>query len=83
MLPGSLLFVWRERAKVLQLSYEGTSGQVSKALNHSARSQDSREEYEIPVIEAQVRLGPESTNAFLLDIRSDLTIASRELEDFS
>ena len=60
-------------------------GQASKAMNlNHTKSQGDGEVCKLPVIEAQVRLGPESRIvSCLLDIGSDLTIASPELKEFS
>ena len=53
------------------------------ALNHTT-SQDHVEEYKLPVIEAQVRLGSQTEKvSCLLYIGPDFTIASPELKDFS
>ena len=58
-------------------------GQVPKALNHTI-SQDVGEEYKLSVIEAEVRLHPQTRKvSSLLNIASNLTIARPELKDFS
>jgi hypothetical protein len=60
---------------------ENQRAKEERHVNHAKT--DAIREFELPVIDAQVRLGGEtSTIARLLDIGSNLTIVSPELMDF-
>ena len=60
---------------------ENQRAKEERHVNHGKT--DAIREFDLPVIDAQVRLGGEtSTIACLLDIGSNLTIASPELMDF-
>ena len=80
-----MLLVLREDPQVLQVAYEGASGQALQARTSSQGAESQHKSGCWRGIQTtQVRLGPQTRKVSCsLDIGSDLTIASPELKDFS